>query len=150
MLTPTRTAVLLHEYLSRHGAAPFDWGINNCCHWAAGWMRHATGIWPMQGLPETPTPRAARRLVRQLGGTLAAAWTRQLGRAPLPALQAQLGDLVLVPVPAGAGGTGEAVGVCTGRHAVCIGTQGLLAHVEMQHCTHAWRLWPDPQQATVQ
>lgn len=142
MLSPTRTAVLLHEYLALYGAGPFDWRRRNCCLFAAGWVRHATGAWPMHGLPDTPTRRAAKRLVRRLGGNLVAAWTEQMECPALPAVLARLGDVVLMPVPACHTGIGEAVGVCNGAHAVIIDAQGRLDHVPMATCTHAWRLWP--------
>ena len=135
-------ATLLTEYLAVANLAPFSWSRGNCCHFVADWVRAATGCNPMQGLAYTHSQAAARRLVLQLGGSLDAAWTRRLGRAPLatPAL-APLGDLMLVPVPEGAQGA-QAIGICTGR-AVALKTEtGTLAFVPFEHATHAWRLEP--------
>jgi hypothetical protein len=143
--TPTQLAVLLAEYVMAYGRRTFNWGGANCCHFAAGWVAHVTGRWPMHGLPDTPTAREAVRLVRSLGGDLATAWTGQLGRPALAASFAQLGDVVLTQLPPGhAEGLGQAVGVCNGWDALFMDPAGHSVHLPMWACTHAWRLWPDP------
>lgn len=132
---PTRTAAALQAYREQRAAIRFDWAAANCCHFGGGWMRYAAGVDPMAGLPTTPSARAALRLVRALGGDLAAAWTRQLQQEPIPAAQARVGDLVLQWMP------GEGAG---GRVGVCNGERVLLAEgrtVQLRECALAWRLW---------
>lgn len=137
-MTPTERARLLQHYLRQVGALPFNWGGNNCCSFAAGWVRAATGFDPMEGLPATPDAPSALRLVRQLGGTLEAAWTERLGRPPVAAAYAQLGDLVLRDVEGGHG-TGQAVGVCNGARVAFAGDDGI-GLVPLAQCRLAWRL----------
>lgn len=129
----------LDAYLSAQSAQPFDWAAHNCCHFVAGWVRTATGRDPMQGLPTTPNLRAARRLERALGGTLADAWARQLGRAPIRPELAQVGDVALVPV----GADGAAVGICIGRHVAVLTELDGIRTLPMASATHAWRLRGD-------
>ena len=126
----------LEDYASEPEVRPFDWHTSNCCHFAAGWVERVTGQNPMAGLKATPTERAARRLIKDLGGDLMAAWTRQLGRGPILPTLAQVGDIVLLPVADGR----HATGVCAGRFAWVVGDDGSILRVEMTHATHAWRL----------
>lgn len=125
----------LGAYLAEASARPFDWGNANCCHLAAGWVAARTGVDPMAGLPDTPTERAARRLIATLGGTLADAWTRQLGREPIAPAMAQVGDVVLLELEGR-----PVVGICNGTTAVAALDAGGVAFVPMAHATHAWRL----------
>lgn len=127
----------LTKYLESVKATPFDWFGANCCHFGAAWEGSVTGKNPMDGLPATPGPRDALRLIASLGGSLASAWTRQSEADPiLPAL-AQVGDIVLVPTD---GACGSAIGICAGRTAVFRGDAGDLVSVDMSTATHAWRM----------
>jgi hypothetical protein len=138
-----RIARQLALYLAQPTPAPFDWRTNNCCHFAARWMVYATGFDPMAGLPETPDGRRALKLVQRLGGTLADAWTRALGRQPIAAALAQTGDIVLVPVaPEGTAmqGTGQAVGICSGHQVILLDVSGRHAFLSVRSATCAWRL----------
>lgn len=136
--------MLLADYLAATRGAHFDWAGWNCCHFAARWVQFATGRNPMAGLPRTPNGRAALRLVQQLGGSVAAAWTRQLGREPIPAAMAQVGDVVLIPAPVLPGETeartGEVVGICAGMSAIVCTAEGHHAYVPMTAAVVAWRL----------
>ena len=125
----------LANYIAGYGVRAFDWEGANCCHFAAGWVAARTGANPMAGLATTPSERAARRLITALGGTLADALTRQLGREPIPPAMARLGDVVLLehegrPV----------VAICNGINAVSVVDQGGTAFLPMTLATHAWRL----------
>lgn len=139
---PATTARALQQYLQAWGAQPFSWAAANCCHLAAGWVQAATGRNPMQGLAPTPDLRAALRLLQSLGGSVASAWTQQMGCAAISPTMAQLGDVVLMPLPNPQGqGTGSAVGICNGRTAVYTTTPGgQLLYQDMQLATHAWPL----------
>ena len=142
--TAVKRAAQLADYLLAARGAPFSWAAANCCHFAAGWVLFATGRSPMAGLPATPTAREALRLVQQLGGSLRAAWSRQLGAEPIPAAMAQVGDVVLIPAPIVPGETelrtGELVGICAGMSAIVATAEGHHAHVPMSMAAAAWRL----------
>lgn len=139
--TPRATAHALDAYLAEHAAQPFDWARHNCCHFVAGWVRHATGRDPMAGLPDTHGPLAARRLIVRLGGTLADAWTRRLGRTAIQPELAQVGDVVHVWMRAA---ERAAVGICAGtRAALLLEGGGGIVMLPMAHATHAWRLRGD-------
>ncbi len=161
---PASIAVQLSAYLAAVAAKPqaFNWALFNCCTFAAGWVQHATGRNVLAGLPGTPSPRAALALVKQLGGSLATAWSQQLGAQPIAPFTAQVGDVVLLrldgmPSPLGyapgsewagrhsTAGTGQAVGVCAGRTVVAIDAQGACHHLPLSFALAAWRL-PAPQQ----
>lgn len=136
-------AAQLDAYIAAQAVQPFGWAKHNCCHFAAGWLRAATGRDPMAGLPVTYSRTAARRLILQLGGTLADAWTRRLRRAPIAPELAQVGDIVLVPL----GEASEAVGICTGRHAALLTAEDGLAMLPMRLATRAWRLRADGEES---
>lgn len=134
-------ANLLTQYLAAYADQRWDWASANCCHFAARWVHAISGRNPMDGLAPTPDARAARRLVRALGG-LEAAWTSQLGAAPMAPAMAQLGDVVMMPTPAalpGGEGVGHLVGICTGRTAV-FRADGAMVFLPVLDCTAAWRV----------
>ena len=152
MATKT-TAHQLSDWLAEREAQPFDWTANNCCHFAAAWVAHATGRNPMAGLPTTPNARAALRLVRELGGSVASAWSLRLGRPPIAPGLAQVGDVVLVPSTAitataadmpQADGTGSVVGICAGRTVILMDQHGAVHHLPLWEAEWAWRLHGDP------
>ena len=130
-------AQALDAYLVEHQVQPFLWSRHNCCHFVAGWVRTATGHDPMAGLPVTWSRMAAHRLIHQLGGTLADAWTRRLGRGPVQPEFAQAGDVVHVWLREQ---DCAAVGICTGRHAALLMEDSGIVLLPMSHATHAWRL----------
>lgn len=131
----SRLAQPLAMHLAGYAARAFDWPGCNCCHLVAAWVLAREGSDPMAGLPSTSSKLAARRLIRALGGSLADAWTRQLGRAPIAPTLAQVGDVVRVVLP----NDGEAVGICGGRDVWVLGDQGV-GRVPLSCATHAWRL----------
>lgn len=136
-------AVLLGEYLAVAQGRRFNWADANCCHFAAAWVEVATGRNPMHGLPRTDNARQALRLVQALGGDLVAAWTHRLGWQPVAPALAQVGDLVLLPMPADMSiepCTGTAMGICAGMCAVVATSDGCHAYLPMGSATAAWRL----------
>lgn len=124
----------LSDWLGLHRERRFDWSTWNCCHFAAGWVRHATGRDLMAGLPTTPDPAAAAALIERLAGTLPALWSQWLGAPITPAL-ARAGDVVMIVAD---GATTAAL--CTGRHAVGLHPQRGLVFVPMRWAATAWRL----------
>lgn len=131
---PSR-AQLLTDYLASRPRV-FDWGLANCCQFAGAWVLAIEGRDPMAGLRATPTMRDARRLIRELGGDLATAITRRLGRGSIPPTLAQVGDLALAPLD----GEAAAVGICAGMTLVCVDQAGACVHIPMQAAQHAWRV----------
>lgn len=131
---PSR-AQLLTDYLASRPRV-FNWGLANCCQFAGAWVRTIEGRDPMAGLRATPTMIEARRLIRELGGSLAAAITLRMGRDPILPTQAQVGDLAIVPLEGEAG----AVGICVGMTLVCVDRAGACVHLPMQAAQHAWRV----------
>ena len=146
MTRPERVPSLaerLGEYMRDCAGLAFDWGAANCCHFAAGWVERATGLNPMADLPATPSAVAALRLIRELGGSLQAAWTRQLGREPIAPAFAQVGDVVLLPLALHSGEpatTGQVLGVCMGAQAVVLSGEGFCVFLPMSSAVLAWRL----------
>lgn len=130
-------AALLDSYLIESPPQSFDWGTANCCHFVNKWVTLATGHDHMAAmkLRITETKMDARRLIVELGGSLEAAWTKGLGIDPISPKFAQVGDVMLVPLPDG----GELVGICVGRLIVCAEESGALVHVEAKLASHAWR-----------
>lgn len=123
----------LAEYLAT--IAKFDWSTFNCCHFAAGWLV-ANGE-PDPGVLATPTMRAARRLVKERGG-IAALVSELLGREPIAATLAQVGDIVHFNLE----GVGFTLGICNGTQSVCIDEQGGTSFIPTTEGSCAWRLKP--------
>lgn len=129
----------LTAFLAERQRAPFSWAGGNCGHFAAAWMKVAEGLDAMAGLPVTPNKKAAERLVRRRGG-YAALVSRQLGRDPIGAAFAQLGDLVLLPLP-DAGPDAKALGVCAGAGMAAFVTEhGDVAYLALARAECAWRV----------
>lgn len=124
----------LDDFLHMRQDTPFNWLHWNCCSMVASWVHLKTGRHVMRGVPATPTRRAAHRLIREIGGSLAGVWNQWMGSEPVAANLAQVGDVVLVNA-----GEDTAVGICCGRTAAVL-TQAGLAHVPMDHAVVAWRL----------
>lgn len=132
------TARQLDAYLQARGTAAWRWDTSNCAHFAGGWICWATQDDPLDGLPPTPTPSAARALVDRLGGSMQAAVTLRLGREPVAPALARVGDIVLLP----GGVVGGALGICAGLSALALDDAGAVTHVDMATAVAAWRLRP--------
>ena len=126
----------LDKYLTEFPESGFLWDNANCCHFVGNWVQAATWINPMDGLRKTSTAFDAKRLIVEMGGSLEACWTKQMGQDPILPAFAQTGDIVLVPLPEDDAG----VGICVGLNAICISTAGKLTRVDMARATHAWRV----------
>jgi hypothetical protein len=136
-------AELLGEYMQESVGMTFSWEGANCCHFAAGWVERATGHNPMAGLQPITSALQALRLIEDLGGSLQAAWTRQLGRESIAPAFAQMGDVVLLPLRLHSGEplvTGQIVGVCMGAQAVVMSSDGFHVFLPMSAAVAAWPL----------
>lgn len=138
MLRGNAIATELARYIAARPKTAFDWQAANCCHFAAGWIEHATGVNPMADLPATPDAMAAVRLVRE-HGDLQGIVTAATGWNPIPPALAQTGDIVLVE-SADPDGTGHAIGICSGHDVLVTDAQGLVQHGPMDMALCAWRL----------
>lgn len=142
------TARLLGAWLDaeRAAARPFSWRTNNCCHFGARWVAHATGRWVVTtGLAGVSGPLAARRRV-PFG--LGVHVSTLLGVDARAATFAQVGDLVLLP-QAGQG-VGAVLGVCGGWVAWVLDPTSQPATVDMALAWMCWPLWADAADAGTQ
>lgn len=135
----------LEDWLSAERATgrPMDWPSNNCCHFTDRWLCCVAGRALMGALASVSGPRAARR--RAPAG-LGARFAALVDDAGLPGARAQLGDVVLVPVPAERArptrgmGLGEALGVCGGRVVWLLGVDGQPSFLPLSHALRCWPL----------
>lgn len=138
----TTTAPRLHDWMTRlstliraRQSAPFAWGTNDCCLFAADAVHAITSRDPMADLRGTyTTERQAMRALHACGG-LAGAASDRLGPV-VRADQAQPGDIGLALV-AGR----RSLAVCCGAHFMAPGRNGL-AVVHVGDVLRAWRCTP--------
>lgn len=137
-----RVAVALEGYLRAQVAdpRPFSWRNRNCIHFAGGFVALVEGDDPVQGLPMRAGRAASWRELKARGG-FAAAVSGRLGREPMAPLLAQVGDLVLLRLSPN-DREAQALGLCCGETAVCMGSLGELLHLPMTQAEHAWRICP--------
>jgi hypothetical protein len=125
----------LTEYLLACAGHRFDWSGCNCAHFAAAWVRLATGREALAGLPAHADVREWLRQVQRAGGVQPLV-TAQLGCPPIAPAHAAVGDLVLLPGDV----TGGTLGICAGSTAVCVADPGGTVHLPMAQALAAWRL----------
>lgn len=123
-----RLSALAHERSER----PFEWGVNDCCLFAADAVLAMTGVDHAAGFRGYDSAAGALRHV-EAGGGLEAIATAALG-APVPAGMAAVGDVVLV-TNAGR----EVLAVCNGTTAISPGETGLTAHA-MTAAVVCWKV----------
>lgn len=112
--------------------SPFDWGVHDCCLWAADATAAITGHDHAAAWRGTySTAAQAARLLHQLGGIHALA---ALAGPPCAPLRAGVGDVGLVQ-----SGGQDLLAVCTGTHWLVPGTNGLAAHPLDAACA-AWKV----------
>lgn len=113
--------------------APFEWGVNDCCLWAADAVLAQTGRDPAQDLRGTYTTARGARAALRLAGGLEGAGDR-CGQ-PVERLFAQTGDVGIVSR------TGERMcaGVCTGGMWLTLSERGI-APIAFDAVVRAWRV----------
>lgn len=124
----------LAEYLAT--VPRFDWAAFNCCHYASGWLAANGEPNPMHAV-QAASQRAARRLVRERGGIVQAI-TDQLGREPIAATMARVGDIVHFQLER----AGFTLGICNGVQCICIDEHGGTTFLPTTSGSCAWRLKP--------
>lgn len=118
----------LAEYIRSRQTMPFEWGVHDCAHFAAGAVAVLTGEYP--DFPRYKTERAALKLIaqkplRERAGEI-------LG-PEIGVLMAQRGDIVMVIDPV----NGPSLGVCFGESSVFT-SQKTLIQVPTVECCCAW------------
>ncbi len=122
----------LDEFVGKRAAAPFVWGVHDCCTFAADWVLLARGVDHMGGVRGLETAAAAVRELEARGG-LRAAVGQQLGEE-LPGPMAQAGDVVMVRHDGR-----SSLGICVGSAVAAPAAAGL-AFVPLDMAEVAWRV----------
>jgi len=112
---------------------PFEYGVNDCCLFAARCADATSGSSWVEDLESRyHDTRSALRYLKDSGG-IEAATTERLGE-PVPRLQARRGDVCLVETP-----DGRALAVCVGASVVVPGASGLITK-PLREVIKAWRI----------
>lgn len=108
------------RFIAQRQAAPFVWGLNDCCVFAADCVQAITGKDPAPaGLRSHRTEKQALRALKRHGGVAGIA-TAAMGQ-PVPSSQASVGDVVLCQ-----SGKRDMLGICNGSTALAPGPTGLV------------------------
>lgn len=124
---PSRFAELVD--LAR--ARPFEWGVHDCCLWAASAVLSLTGHDPAaQWRGAYDSARGALDLLDGVGGLEGAG---ALAGVPIEVAQAAIGDIGLVTWDDGT----ESLAVSAGHSWLCAGESGL-EHLRIVAARRAW------------
>ena len=115
---------------------PFEWGVNDCCLFAADWLVILTGIDPAADVRGYTGELEAWRIVKDKGGVeqmardafAAQGWTES------PIGFARRGDIVAID-----GDHGASLGVCCGPIAAFAGPEGVVFR-KFTDCKTSWRV----------
>ncbi len=122
----------LDALVAQRMAAPFEWGVHDCCLWAADCVRSLTGTDHAADVRGTYSDAAgALRVLARLGGVEAVA---ARAGAPVTPLGAAVGDVGLIVLD-----DRSLLAVCMGAVWLAPGAQGLGAHA-LQDARKAWRV----------
>jgi len=128
----------LRRFLAARADRPFDWATNTCCHLAADWVYHMSGVAPARAFfAQSTSLLTAQRLLKKKGG-VAGLVTRIAHKhhwPQVPPTYARRGDLVLFKDTAGL----CAIGICTGETFAAVGPGGL-TYRPMTQATHAFQI----------
>lgn len=120
-------------FVAARQTMPFAWGANDCCTFAADCILAITGVdVALSEQRQQSSALQAARLLKTVGGVAGAA-TSALGE-PMPALMAQVGDVVL----ADAAGR-DMLAICNGATCMAPGPAGLV-HISMATARKCWRV----------
>lgn len=123
----------LEEFVRRRRKAPFSWGDNNCCLFAADFVLATTGTDLAPEMRGTcPSTKQALRYLRKHGGVEGLA-TAALG-APVSPRLATVGDVVAIRT-----GNRVSLAICNGATAMAPTRHGV-CHVAMREAVAAWRV----------
>jgi hypothetical protein len=113
-------------------SAPFAWGRNDCCTFAADAVQAMTGQDPAPHLRSHATELQAARVIKEQGG-IAAIATAALGE-PRPTAFGAIGDIVLANIDGR-----ETLTVCNGTNLLAPGVNGMMT-VGMETAVKCWRV----------
>jgi hypothetical protein len=130
---------LLAGFIEARRSRPFEWGVNDCCLFAADWVALATGKDPAAELRGTySTALSAQRIVAD-AGSLAQLVEEALvrdGFTPVVATLAMRGDLIVRD-----SGQGDCVGVVLGAQSAFVAAEGLaFAPTYQQTDSRFWKI----------
>lgn len=120
------------DFVAERRDAPFAWGANDCCLFAADCVQALTGVDHAAELRVYTTALQAARVIEEQGGLRQIA-TQALGEPLAPAMTA-VGDVVLV-----LNGDREMLAICNGTTALAPGEHGM-AVLGMDAALAAWRV----------
>lgn len=125
---------LLAAFIEERRHLPFAWGSNDCCLFAADWIRCVCGIDFAEDLRGTySTALSAARVLRRHRGVIALAEVKAgLDRKSIELVQR--GDLMAFEVPGGV-----ALGICLGSVGAVVGARGLEFPTINRACA-AWKV----------
>ena len=129
---PDAGLLRLYVLVAQRLATPFQWGVHDCCLWAADCVLALTGRDLATGLRRTYADAlGAGRLVQQLGGMQAIG-----ARAgpEIPPMAAAVGDVGLVVLD-----DRQLLTVCLGAQWLAPAAHGLAAR-PLPDAVHAWRV----------
>lgn len=119
-------------FIQARQSMPFEWGVNDCTTFAADCVEAMTGIKHLPELRAYTTDLQAARVLKKHGGVQGIA-NAALGE-PLPALMAQIGDVVLTD----ANGS-DMLAICNGGTCIAPGKDGLV-NISMDSARLCWRV----------
>ena len=130
---------LLCTYIDERRDIPFTWGSNDCCLFAADWVRLATDLDPASDLRgKYNSAMGARRITKKRGGvaeTVARALV-PLGFREIALPLASRGALIVRD-----SGDGDCAGIVLGRESAFVGRDGLrFINTQLQADARAWRI----------
>lgn len=112
---------------------PFEWGVNDCCMFAARCVDAMTDSDWVADLQSCYSDEATARAYIAAEGSIEASVTKRLGE-PVPRLQARRGDVCLVEAE-----TGQSLAVCVGGSVVGPGLRKQYA-LPLSEVICAWRI----------
>jgi hypothetical protein len=135
---PQNWPSLLAQYAADRDAMPFEWGINDCVHFAAGWMRALGYPDPLAGFGQWDSALSAAREIKRHGGFGAAVAGRMaiLGCPIIPVATAQRGDIVLLQIDS----RRKALAVVIGYTAIAPGPTSQSRFAAIPNAVCAWSI----------
>ena len=129
---------ILARFIDERRAIPFAWGHNDCCLFAADWIRAACGMDLAEDVRgQYSTALGAARLLKRYGGVRGLIRQRGdiLGMRSIDSRAVQRGDLVVADT-----GNGESIGISLGNVAAFVARDGLIfAPFDFQLRAPCWR-----------
>lgn len=127
--------LVFRQRLAKTARREFEWGVCDCCLWAADLVKAAHGIdfsEPFRGTYRSE--RGALRIIRRYGGMMPMI-SEITGIKPVGPIFANVGDPVLATVK----GT-QAIGIKLPAFAIFKAKYGVVEIVDLSQCNAAWNM----------